>query len=125
MKKQKLEILVVEDIKLNWLILSSILRKKGHSVSLAENGKLAVDIINKNKFDVVLMDIMMPIMDGIEATKEIRKNIDCTTPIIAVTANAFNDEKQNCINAGMNGFIAKPVKNEILEQEFNNIGLIF
>jgi len=83
MKKRKLEILIVEDNKANWIMLSYILQKKGHSVSLAKNGKLAVEIIIKNKFDVILMDIMMPIMDGIEATKEIRENINSTTPIIA------------------------------------------
>ncbi|MFK7863755.1 MAG: ATP-binding protein [Pseudohongiellaceae bacterium] len=104
-------VLVVEDNKTNQMLIKSMLTKIGHKVSIAENGLAALESINDNDFDVVLMDIQMPIMDGIEATQKIRKlpNKKSQLPIYAVTANSdgLNQTEQGRI--GLNGCLPKPV----------------
>lgn len=107
--------LLVEDNPLNMEIAKFMLEEEGIVVTEAKNGKEAVEIVKKSKsntFDFIFMDVMMPIMDGYEATKQIRaldKKDAKTIPIIAMTANAFNDDKQECLNAGMDAHIAKPI----------------
>ncbi len=108
-------ILLTEDNPLNQEIAAAILSEAGFEVDIAENGRIAVDTISKVKagyYRIVLMDIQMPVMNGYEAAKEIRKLKDkkkAAIPIIAMTANAFDEDKQEALDSGMNGHIAKPI----------------
>jgi signal transduction histidine kinase len=99
--------LIVEDNQINQFVLQKIIQKAGHQATIAENGQVAVEIAKKHKFDFILMDINMPIMDGIEATKQIRF-FDNLTPIIGVTALSDYSVQKQSFNAGMNKFITKP-----------------
>ncbi len=100
---------------MNQEIAAAILSEAGFEVDIAENGSIAVDTISKAKagyYRIVLMDIQMPVMNGYEAAKEIRKLKDkkkAAIPIIAMTANAFDEDKQEALDSGMNGHIAKPI----------------
>lgn len=105
-------ILLVEDNNLNRLLANTILTDYGAIIVEAENGQIAVDILRKEKFDIVLMDIQMPVMDGMQATRLIRKEIDKNIPILALTANAIKSYEQQFLDAGMNDLISKPY-NEI------------
>ncbi|MDE1461568.1 response regulator [Spartinivicinus poritis] len=110
----QLHVLLVEDNPVNQKVAKTMLSKLGCQVVLVENGKAAVEAWQHDKFDVILMDCQMPVMDGFEATKIIRQletglDDDKPTPIIALTANAVNDEQQKCLAAGMDEFISKPV----------------
>ena len=108
-------ILLVDDNEVNQQIGLELLELVQMDVTLADNGKSAVELIKSNNFDLVLMDIQMPIMDGFEATREIRKdNKYRNLPIIAMTANALNTDKEKCFNAGMNEHISKPIDPNIL-----------
>ena len=113
-------ILLVDDLAINREIVMTFLEKVGAIVETAENGEIALEMLkisNHNYYDLVLMDVMMPVMDGYQATKEIRKLEDkkiSNIPIIAMTANAFEDDRQNAIDAGMNDYISKPIKVETL-----------
>lgn len=110
-------ILIAEDVAVNQLIAQHILEGWGHTVVLAVNGKEAVKEIEKHRFDLVLMDIHMPEMNGMEATKIIRQMEDpqkANIPIIAVTASAFRDETNRYLEAGMNDYITKPYTEEAL-----------
>ena len=109
-----INVLLVEDNELNQLVAENSLRHFGCEVTKANNGRIAVDILAKDTFDVILMDIQMPELDGIEATKILRNEHNLKTPIIALTANAFKTEVDNCIAAGMNGYLTKPFNEEDL-----------
>ena len=101
------KVLIVEDNIINQELLSEILERLKCTVEVADNGKIAVDKVEKNHYDLVLMDIQMPEMDGIEATKTIRKNSN-EVPIVAITASIFHSDQNECTEAGMNGFLTKP-----------------
>ncbi len=117
---QSLRILLVEDNQVNQLVASSILKKLGHTVESAENGQRALDAMAAGEFDLVLMDCQMPIMDGYEATRRIRQNSDWQAiPIIAVTANVMQGDRDDCITAGMNDYVTKPYKREELRAAIN------
>ena len=104
------EILLVEDNEINQQIAVEILEMAGLIVSVAVNGKIAVETVENKTFDAVLMDIQMPVMDGHKATKAIRKNAKhATLPIIAMTANAMSGDRERCLQAGMNDHLAKPI----------------
>jgi PAS domain S-box-containing protein len=104
-------ILLVEDNKFNQDVALELLRDAGFIVDLAEDGKVAVQKVQTNSYDIVLMDMQMPVMDGITATKEIRKLTQFgRLPIVAMTANAMDDDRQSCLDAGMNDHISKPVE---------------
>lgn len=111
----KLRVLLVEDNAINAEIATMILTQVGFTVELVENGQLAVDAVSASDpgyFDAVLMDIQMPVMDGYEATRQIRALDNeelASIPIVAMTANAFNEDKQAALDAGMQAHIAKPV----------------
>ena len=103
-----ISILLVEDNEMNTLLASAIIQGTGAKVTEADNGMDAVQLLRNRSFDLVLMDLHLPVMDGFETTKYIRKNISTTIPIIAITANVINGEEERCLGAGMNGFISKP-----------------
>jgi signal transduction histidine kinase/CheY-like chemotaxis protein len=115
-----MKLLLVEDNELNAEIAKCILEEDGAEVILAENGKIALDIFTESeshRFDAILMDIMMPVMDGIESAKAIRASAHPdgkSIPIVAMTANAYKEDIQNTKNAGMNAHISKPIDTKIL-----------
>lgn len=108
-------VLVVEDNELNQQVAKGLLEYNGVTVALANHGKEALDMLSQTSFDCVLMDIQMPVMDGLEATRLIRANPQWSDAlIIAVTANADQHHKDLCQNAGMDDFLAKPIDPERL-----------
>jgi len=108
-------ILVAEDNELNQEVAMGLLTEVGFNVTIANNGAETLDFLNKNTYDVVLMDMQMPVMDGVTATQEIRKNPDWKDlPIIAMTANAMTQDRERCLAAGMNDHVAKPIDPEEL-----------
>jgi PAS domain S-box-containing protein len=117
---KSLDILIVEDDKVNQTVTNLMLSKKGHKVEVADNGKKALEVLKNKIFDIILMDIQMPEMDGIEATKQIRKNERGTgkhIPIIALTACAVQGDRERFIESGMDEYIAKPVQiDELLKK---------
>ena len=110
-----LKILLVEDNDINQTLASAILEQKGITVSIANHGEEALKMVIINNFDLILMDMQMPVMDGIEATRLIRqrKNLK-QIPIIAMTANALRSDLDRCLAAGMNDFVTKPIDSEKL-----------
>ena len=120
-------ILLCEDHPLNQEISKSLLEKKGIIVSTAENGKTGADMFlasSAGQYDAILMDIRMPVMNGYEATEKIRaagRPDAKTIPIVAMTADAFSDDVRKCLDAGMNGHIAKPIEPETLYRILRNI----
>lgn len=108
------KILLVEDNEFNRIVAQNTLKISNCKVTEAENGQEAIEILKSKTFDIILMDIQMPIMDGIEATKIIRNELKLKTPIIALTANAFKTEIEKCKSVGMNDYITKPFEEEIL-----------
>jgi FOG: CheY-like receiver len=118
-KNTATRILVAEDIDFNYLLVKAILNKK-YTLIRAKNGVEAVELYNTQSFDLILMDIKMPLMDGIEATKIIRKK-DTKIPIIAVTAYAFDTDKTLAIEAGCNSYLVKPIDSELLIKEINSL----
>jgi PAS domain S-box-containing protein len=111
--ERRLNILVAEDNPVNQKLTRRILEKIGHTVTTVPNGKLAVEAVKKQSFDLVLMDVQMPEMDGFEATGMIREFQDqCgeVTPIIAMTAHALKGDREQCIRAGMNDYVSKPIQ---------------
>jgi|GEM_PF-4046918 len=117
-KETKTSILIAEDNPINQEVIKKLLIKKGYSVTIVENGKEILQMLDKKHFDIILMDLQMPEMDGIEASYRIRnghfsKN-SSSIPIVAVTACSSNDDMQKCFYAGMNDYISKPVKSQAL-----------
>jgi signal transduction histidine kinase len=108
-------ILLTEDNAMNQLVASKLLAKKGYKVEIANNGQEAIDMILKNDYQLVLMDIQMPVMDGISAVREIRKLEKFKNlPIIAMTAHAMSSDKEKSLEAGMNDHITKPIDTAVL-----------
>jgi len=105
---QGIKILVVEDNKFNQLIARSLLEKWLSTVQIAENGQRAVEILQSETFDLILMDLQMPVMDGLTAAGIIRNQMQICTPILALTANVLKGVIEKCNEAGMNGYISKP-----------------
>lgn len=108
-------LLLVEDNELNQEVAGEILAERGFAVDIAENGEVALRMVNEHHYDLVLMDMQMPVMDGVTATKIIRRNPNFSKlPILAMTANAMSSDRDKCIEAGMNDFVTKPIDPESL-----------
>ncbi|MCP5462189.1 MAG: response regulator [bacterium] len=112
-----LHILVVEDNPTNQKLITLILENFGCSTDLAENGREAIEKIQMNHYDVILMDIQMPEMNGFEATWRIRNKLKNSTSIIALTANAMNEDENKCFKAGMNDYLRKPIDAALLKEK--------
>lgn len=106
-------ILVAEDVESNFLFLEEVIRKTGAEVLWAKNGQEAVEIFNNNKVDLILMDIQMPLMNGFDATKIIKKK-NPDIPIISQTAYAMSEDRIKSLNAGCDDYIAKPIPSQKL-----------
>jgi len=108
---QHMRILLAEDTPANQKLITSILERRGHRVDVARNGKEAVEMHRAREFDLVLMDVQMPVMDGFQATREIRQATPSSrsqVPIVAMTAHAMRGDRERCLNAGMDAYVAKP-----------------
>jgi len=122
-QEKKLAILVVEDNAINLRLITAALTRAGHKVDTATDGQIALDKFRENSYDAILMDIMMPVMDGLTATKEIRKleaergsGKGKRVKIIAITANAFEDDRAKFFECGMDFYMNKPIEIEELNQ---------
>ncbi|MBI1373094.1 MAG: response regulator [Phycisphaera sp.] len=121
---QSLHILLAEDNAINQKMAASLLRKHGHTVVVAVNGVEAVDMSGDEAFDVILMDMQMPEMDGIEAVRTIRareRQTQLHVPIIALTAHAMRGDRERCLAAGMDGYVAKPFQPDVLFAEMDRV----
>ena len=108
-------ILLAEDEPTNQIVSRAQLEHVGLLLDVAENGQQALTLAKQNHYALILMDMQMPVMNGVEATKAIRADsLNRNTPILAITANAFDEDRQVCMDAGMNDHIAKPVKSDVL-----------
>ncbi len=108
--RRAFRILLVEDVEVNRMVVTDMMNSLNCHVETACNGREGVDVCAQKKFDMILMDCNMPVMDGYEATRLIRMSGDEKTPIIAISAHVFSDEIKSCLEAGMNDFLSKPVK---------------
>ena len=112
--RQGLRVLLVEDHPINQMLATKLIERAGHQVVLAQNGQEGVDLFAAQPFDLVFMDMQMPVMDGLQATRAIRAGEVlrgvAPTPIVAMTANALQSDRQACSDAGMDGFLSKPFK---------------
>ena len=124
---QGLHILVAEDNDINWEIISAMLAMFGISTDRAENGRVCVDMMRtaaEGSYELIFMDVQMPEMNGLDATRAIRRlenNWAASIPIVAMTADAFSENVTECLNAGMNGHIAKPVDIKLVVKEIRRI----
>ena len=122
--KRGLRVLLAEDNQVNQLVASRILEKLGHQVTVVSSGRQAVSAAQAGKFDVIVMDVQMPEMDGLEATAEIRRWERTTgkhVPIIAMTAHAMKGDRERCLEAGMDGYTSKPIRIKELEQAISKL----
>jgi PAS domain S-box-containing protein len=115
---RKLKILLVEDNQLNVLLIKSLFSENDLKLETAENGSVCIEKLQSTKFDIILMDMEMPVMNGYEATTHIRTEIKNSIPIIAMTAHAIAGEREKCLSLGMNDYISKPINANLL---FNKI----
>jgi signal transduction histidine kinase/DNA-binding response OmpR family regulator/HPt (histidine-containing phosphotransfer) domain-containing protein len=124
--RRPLRILLAEDNKINQQFANVLLSKAGHSVVVAENGHQAVDAVRRSTFDVVLMDIQMPELDGVQATRQIRALPDSrrSIPIIAMTAHAMAGAKEEYLAAGMNDYISKPIQSALLLSKLADLAAV-
>ncbi len=121
----ELSILLAEDNLLNQKSISYFLKEMGHSVEVAVNGNEALKKVERNKFDLILMDVQMPVMNGLEATRKIRAaqdaSFDTQIPIIALTAYAMKEEIHHILSSGMNAYVSKPLSREILAEAISSV----
>lgn len=122
-KKLRTRILLVEDNVINQKVALLTLKKLGFRADVANNGLEAVNAVNEKDYDLVLMDIQMPEMDGLEATKVIRNSDNSVSkiPIIAMTANAMKGDREMCLDAGMDDYITKPINSDLLSSAINKV----
>jgi signal transduction histidine kinase/DNA-binding response OmpR family regulator len=118
-----LNILLAEDNLVNQKLAGRLLEKRHHTVTIVSNGKEALAALEKNHYDLVLMDMQMPEMDGFEATRILRERENATgkhQPVVAMTALAMNGDKERCIAAGMDGYLSKPIRPQELDEVLDN-----
>jgi signal transduction histidine kinase/AmiR/NasT family two-component response regulator len=108
-------ILVVEDNPVNQAVAVRALGRLGYTVAMAENGRDALELVRRSSFDLILMDVQMPEMDGLETTRAIRA-FDTTTPIVAMTAHAMKGDRERCLDAGMDDYLTKPIQLDALKR---------
>ena len=121
-----LNVLLAEDNLVNQNLAIGLLTKQGHQTTLARNGVEAVELYTSQDFDVVLMDVQMPLMDGLEATAEIRKFEEQTglhTPIVAMTAHAMRGDRERCLEGGMDEYLSKPIRGRQIADMFQRLEL--
>jgi len=111
-------VLVVEDNEINQLVAREMLRNAGIACEFAQNGLEALDMLKHKSYDLVFMDVQMPEMDGIEATRHLRES-GCQTPVIAMTASALSRDRERCMEAGMDDYVTKPISMETLQEVLN------
>ena len=111
-----IRVLLAEDNAINAMLAKQVLEKGGFTVTHVTNGMQVLEVIEREVFDVILMDIQMPVMNGITATEKIRalKGPLAKIPVVAMTAHSLYGEMQNCYNAGMNGYVSKPFRPDTL-----------
>ena len=117
-RSREVRILLAEDNRVNQAVASRLLTKLGYTLIIANNGQEAIDLLKQQTFDLVLMDVQMPEMDGISATKRIREYEKSThghVPIIAMTAHVMKEDRARCLAAGMDGYVTKPISSEEVE----------
>lgn len=119
--QRRLRVLVAEDNAVNQLLAQRLLEKRGYQVWLAGNGLEALKYLEGRAFDLVLMDVQMPVMDGLQATALIRERIGRQLPILAMTAYAMEDDRDRCFAAGMSGFVTKPVRADALYAAIDDV----
>jgi CheY-like chemotaxis protein len=111
-----LRVLLAEDTRTNQLLVSRTLAKRGHHVVVANDGRTAVEHVQRERYDVILMDLQMPDMDGLEATAAIRRLSGAQPPIIALTAHTMVGDRERCLSAGMQSYLSKPINlRELIE----------
>jgi signal transduction histidine kinase len=112
-------VLLVEDNKVNQFLAQSLLKSWNANVEISEDGLDAIEKLKSSAFDLVLMDLQMPIMDGFEATERIRKELSTELPIIGLSANALSDERERSLEKGMNDYVSKPFQPELLYEKIH------
>jgi two-component system, sensor histidine kinase and response regulator len=115
--RRRLRVLVADDNAINRTVTERMLQRGGHTVALAENGMQAMEMALAGRFDLVLMDVQMPEMDGLAATVAIRRAESTArrTPVVGLTAHALRGDRDRCLDAGMDDYVAKPVRRQELE----------
>jgi two-component system, sensor histidine kinase and response regulator len=123
-RRRPLNILLAEDSLVNQKLATSLLQRQGHQVRVVNNGREALAALASSQFELILMDIQMPEMDGLEATRQIRaleQGCGRRTPILAMTAHALKGDRQRCLETGMDGYIAKPVRAQDLLRAIDEV----
>ena len=119
-KTLRLRVLLCEDNLVNQKLAAGIFKRLGHSVDITNNGREALDRIAQNPYDIVIMDLQMPVMGGLEATQLLRERESVTgghLPVVAMTAHALKGDREKCLEAGMDGYVSKPIRVDLLEEE--------
>jgi CheY-like chemotaxis protein len=119
-----LEILLAEDNAVNQKVATRLLQREGHCVTVVEDGRAVLEALRERTFDLILMDVQMPGMDGLEATLAIRQSEKFSgnhIPIIALTAHAMSQDRERCLNAGMDAYLTKPIRAAALSEELRRL----
>src|ERR1700730_2597296 len=119
-----LRVLLAEDNVVNQRVAVRLLQKEGHTVVVADDGAKALEALERGQFDLILMDVQMPVMDGIEATAAIRekeKSVGTRTPIVAMTAHAMAGDRQRFLSLGMDGYVSKPIHSRDLYDAIDSV----
>ena len=124
-KTPGMQLLLVEDNAINQALARALLQRMGHTVTAVANGKEALDVLATRRFDAVFMDCQMPVMDGFEATRQLRAGaagvLQPDIPVIAMTANAMVGDRERCLECGMNDYVAKPIKVPLLKEALDKV----
>jgi CheY-like chemotaxis protein len=123
-KRSPLRILLAEDNAVNQKLALRLLDRMGYRADVAANGLETLEALRRQPYDVVLMDVQMPEMDGLEATRRIRQELDKQPRIIAMTASAMQEDRERCLAVGMDDFVSKPVRVDELVNALNKCQLI-